>query len=98
MNGAPNAETPAEHVESLRALINEALPALVADAGPDVLYDPVRYVLDGGGKRIRPVLLLLDPHCGGEPEWEVVRQTRLLAPETITVAMCVSKKRNNSIP
>lgn len=65
MNGAPNAETPAEHVESLRALVNEALPALVADAGPDVLYDPVRYVLDGGGKRIRPVLLLLAAEAFG---------------------------------
>jgi geranylgeranyl diphosphate synthase type II len=49
----------ADHVSSLRALVNQALPELVADAGPDVLYDPVRYVLDGGGKRVRPVLLLL---------------------------------------
>ena len=56
---AASEQTCAEHVASLRALINHALPELVADAGPDVLYDPIRYVLDGGGKRIRPILLLL---------------------------------------
>lgn len=58
-NASSNAEACAEHVATLRALINEALPELVADAGPAVLYDPVRYVLDGGGKRLRPILLLL---------------------------------------
>lgn len=55
----------AEHVASLRARINHALPELVADAGPDVLYDPVRYVLDGGGKRLRPILLLLSAEAFG---------------------------------
>jgi geranylgeranyl diphosphate synthase type II len=31
----------------------------VADREPAVLYDPVQYVLEGGGKRVRPTLLLL---------------------------------------
>lgn len=65
MNAAPDAEACAARVEALRALVNEALPELVADAGPDVLYDPVRYVLDGGGKRLRPVLLLLTAESFG---------------------------------
>jgi len=65
MNIAPNAEACAEQVETLRSLVNEALPELVADARPNVLYDPVRYVLDGGGKRLRPVLLLLTADAFG---------------------------------
>jgi geranylgeranyl diphosphate synthase type II len=31
----------------------------VTDREPKVLYDPVQYVLEGGGKRVRPTLLLL---------------------------------------
>lgn len=49
----------AEHVGRLRALVNEALPALVSPKEPASLYEPVRYVLEGEGKRLRPVLLLL---------------------------------------
>jgi len=65
MNVAPDAEACAEQVGALRSLVNKALPELVADARPDVLYDPVRYVLDGGGKRLRPVLLLLTADAFG---------------------------------
>jgi len=52
-------ESDAEHVAALRARIDEALPALPPDAEPAVLYEPARYVLEGGGKRVRPTLLLL---------------------------------------
>ena len=56
----PGTEAHAEaHVERLTALVNERLGALPLPAEPAVLYDPVRYVLAGGGKRLRPVLLLL---------------------------------------
>lgn len=65
MNAAPHADACAEQVNSLRALVNNALTELVADAGPEVLYDPVRYVLEGGGKRLRPVLLLLTAEAFG---------------------------------
>lgn len=51
--------TAAAHVERLRAQVNDALSPLMTEAEPDVLYAPARYVLDGGGKRLRPVLLLL---------------------------------------
>ncbi len=40
------------------SLINEALAALPYPARPEGLYEPVKYTLEGGGKRIRPVLLL----------------------------------------
>jgi len=46
-------------METLRSRVNEALRSVVADRQPGVLYDPIRYVLEGEGKRVRPVLLLL---------------------------------------
>ena len=49
----------ADHVRRLRQLVNEALPMLVTTPEPSGLYEPVRYVLAGQGKRLRPVLLLL---------------------------------------
>lgn len=39
--------------------VNDALEALPYDRRPQSLYDPIRYVLSLGGKRIRPVLMLL---------------------------------------
>lgn len=57
--------TAAERVNRLRERVNQALPALAIDAEPDVLYDPVRYVLASQGKRIRPILLLLTAEAFG---------------------------------
>ena len=45
--------------EELLNKVNEALDNLVYDRQPPTLYDPIRYVLSLGGKRIRPVLMLL---------------------------------------
>ncbi len=45
--------------EELLKKVNEALENLVYDRQPATLYDPIRYVLSLGGKRIRPVLMLL---------------------------------------
>ena len=39
--------------------VNEALDALPYNRQPASLYDPIRYVLSLGGKRIRPLLMLL---------------------------------------
>src|SRR5690606_41918173 len=50
---------PAAYVEQLRASVEEALSAVVTTEEPSRLYEPVRYVLAGKGKRLRPVLLLL---------------------------------------
>ncbi|PSQ82839.1 MAG: polyprenyl synthetase family protein, partial [Bacteroidetes bacterium QS_1_65_9] len=56
-------------VDQLRERVNAALSELELREQPALLYEPVRYVLRGGGKRLRPVLLLLtaeafgtDPH------------------------------------
>ncbi len=45
--------------EQLLQMINDFLAALPYDRQPASLYDPVRYVLSMGGKRMRPVLMLL---------------------------------------
>ena len=45
--------------EELRSRFNEYLANLPYDRQPESLYEPIRYVLSMGGKRIRPVLMLL---------------------------------------
>ena len=55
MSVLPPTPTADEHVAGLRARIDDALPALVADREPAVLYEPVAYVLEGGGKRVRQI-------------------------------------------
>ena len=45
--------------EELLKKVNEALDNVVYDRQPASLYDPIRYVLSIGGKRVRPVLTML---------------------------------------
>ena len=45
--------------EELLAKVNHFLESLPYNRQPKTLYDPIRYVLSMGGKRIRPVLMLL---------------------------------------
>lgn len=45
--------------EELLKKVNEALDNLVYDRQPASLYDPIKYVLSIGGKRVRPVLTML---------------------------------------
>ena len=45
--------------QSYRALVEIQLQSVMQANEPRLLYDPVRYVLEAGGKRIRPVLVLL---------------------------------------
>jgi geranylgeranyl diphosphate synthase type II len=45
--------------DALRARVEANLAQLFPDAEPAGLYEPIRYVLGGGGKRVRPVALLL---------------------------------------
>lgn len=42
-----------------KSLVDTYLRDLVRDAHPRSLYQPIRYVLSGGGKRVRSVLVLL---------------------------------------
>ena len=43
----------------LLEIINQYLSKLSYDRKPASLYEPIKYVLDLGGKRIRPILMLL---------------------------------------
>lgn len=45
--------------EEILAMVNQGLAALHLERQPFGLYKPIRYVLSMGGKRIRPVLMLL---------------------------------------
>lgn len=40
-------------------VVNKAIAAMPFDREPAALYDPIRYVLSLGGKRIRPVMMLM---------------------------------------
>lgn len=39
--------------------VNECLDIISRGREPETLYEPIRYVLSIGGKRIRPVLMML---------------------------------------
>ena len=45
--------------EEFLKMVNEAIDGLKYDRTPASLYDPIKYVLSLGGKRVRPVLMLL---------------------------------------
>ena len=45
--------------KELLQLVNEAIASLPLEREPKGLYAPIRYVLSLGGKRIRPVLMLM---------------------------------------
>ena len=47
------------NLEELQKLINERIKKEDFDKEPSLLYKPIKYTLDTGGKRIRPALVLL---------------------------------------
>ena len=49
----------AQLVEEIRIEFENALSALDIGTEPALLYDPAKYILASGGKRLRPILLLL---------------------------------------
>lgn len=52
-----------------KKLVEQGLAGAVKEESPRSLYGPLKYVLDAGGKRIRPVLLLLSCEAvGGDPK------------------------------
>ncbi|WP_179299644.1 polyprenyl synthetase family protein [Rubrivirga marina] len=57
--------TSAPTLASIATEVDAALAALDLPDEPAGLYGPVRYVLDGGGKRIRPALVLLAAEAFG---------------------------------
>lgn len=54
--------------------VNTALEAMPYDRKPEELYDPIRYVLSLGGKRVRPVLMMMSYNLYREDVTEISSQ------------------------
>ncbi|UCE07711.1 MAG: polyprenyl synthetase family protein [bacterium] len=48
-----------DRIDNYRNIINDRLNHVVIKDSPVSFYEPVRYILEGGGKRIRPILVIL---------------------------------------
>ncbi|CAN5426722.1 polyprenyl synthetase family protein [soil metagenome] len=54
--------------ERYKKSVDDRISSLVKNAEPKSLYDPVNYILSGGGKRIRPMMVMLCCEiAGGDP-------------------------------
>src|ERR1051325_3158602 len=58
--------------------IEQIIRALVP-SGPASLYDPIRYLLDGGGKRARPMLTMLCAEIASSHESNDIQHNAMLA-------------------
>lgn len=56
------------------ALVNQAISNLQLPERPSGLYDPIRYTLDCGGKRLRPVLTLAACEAMGKEPMTTIHQ------------------------
>jgi geranylgeranyl diphosphate synthase type II len=54
-----------QRASELRQIVAARLQELCAAQPPALLYEPVRYVMESGGKRIRPLLVLLSAEAVG---------------------------------
>ena len=61
-------------IDYFSEIIEKAIAAMGFPAEPSGLYEPVRYTLDGGGKRLRPVLLMASAEAFGAKAEDVVKQ------------------------
>lgn len=48
-----------DHIEQLRFEINERLQSFPLDSEPKYIYDPIKYIMEGRGKRLRPIIVNL---------------------------------------
>jgi geranylgeranyl pyrophosphate synthase len=55
----PDTKPFSEHIKFLKGEIETALQKIPLDHSPDYLYEPLKYILKGKGKRLRPVLVHL---------------------------------------
>lgn len=46
-------------------IINKKLDNFIEKKNPSGIYEPLKYILSGGGKRVRPVLLILSAEAAG---------------------------------
>src|SRR4051794_24014373 len=73
----PSSSAAAQHLDAISALLSETLPVLEdgvlkAVRGPDPLDLAGLHLVEGGGKRVRPMAcLLMTAACGGDPRQAV---------------------------
>lgn len=64
---------PIDRLDSYREQIESALSAALSEFNePGCLYDPVHYLFEAGGKRVRPVLTMLACEAVGAPSMHAV--------------------------
>ena len=57
-----------QQYDHFRNIIDERVATVIDRDEPVTMYEPARYVLEGGGKRIRPILVMLACKAvGGDP-------------------------------
>ena len=59
-------------VSELQAVVEAGLRQVVPGFSPEGLYAPARYALEGGGKRVRPLLVLLAAQASGASTQEAL--------------------------
>lgn len=65
-------------IDELVQLANNAVLQINFPANPANLYDPIRYALSAGGKRIRPVLMMLAYNLYKETPTDIIQQALAL--------------------
>ena len=65
-------------IDQLIETVNTALPTIDFPAAPERLYSPIRYALSAGGKRIRPVLMLMAYNLYRDQPADILRQALAL--------------------
>ena len=65
----PNINSFEKHISFLKSGVEKALKNIPLNDTPNYLYDPIRYIINGKGKRLRPVLVHLVGHSySADPE------------------------------
>ncbi|MET4081839.1 geranylgeranyl diphosphate synthase type II [Pedobacter sp. UYP30] len=59
-------------IEELQQLLEKSIKNLAFPAAPNRLYDPIKYILSLGGKRIRPLLVLMSTELFGKDAAESI--------------------------
>lgn len=65
MKGSQASDRTARHLADTRSDIDEFLSTVIPDGRPPSLFEASRYVLDAGGKRVRPTVVLLTAEAFG---------------------------------
>ena len=65
----PNINSFENHISFLKGGVEKALKNIPLNDTPNYLYDPIRYIINGKGKRLRPILVHLVGHSySADPE------------------------------